>query len=183
MIDNIIGKRYAEALSCSIEDDLRLNSALKNLEQVWRAFEVELTLAVFFSHPGVQPESKVTMVNDLCDMVQVEPEIRNLLLILVNRGKILNLKNVLEYFQVSVDQRLNRTRANISSASPLGEMQVRRLKESLGSALGKEVLIDISIDESLIGGIVLRIGSLVADASVKNRLATMKRFIEKEEVV
>ena len=41
---------------------------------------------------------------------------------------------------------------------------------------------EISVDESLLGGIVVRIGGLVADSSVKNRLANMKRFIEKEEV-
>ena len=183
MIENVIGKRYAEALTSSIQDDLRLDSALKNLEDLWGAFRLDLALVSFFEHPGVQPEKKASMVNNLCEKAGAEPEVRNLLLTLVERRKILNLKNVLEYFQLSVDERLKRIRASVVSASPLGEDQSRRLRLELGSTIGKEVLIETSVDESLIGGVLLRIGGLVADASVKNRLSTMKRFIEKEEVV
>ena len=122
------------------------------------------------------------MINDLCDQVDAKSEVRNLLTILVERRKILNLKNVTEYFQNRVDERLNRTRASVISAAPLSEAQVQRLSTSLNTILGKEILMEISVDESLLGGIVVRIGGLVADSSVKNRLANMKRFIEKEEV-
>ena len=100
----------------------------------------------------------------------------------MERRKILNLKNVTEYFQNTVDERLNRTRASVVSAAPLSEAQVQRLSTSLNTILGKEILMEISVDESLLGGIVVRIGGLGADSSVKNRLATMKRFIENEEV-
>ena len=124
----------------------------------------------------------MALVNELCDKIDVEPEVRNLLLTLEKRRKILNLKNVVDYFQGSVDQRLKRIRVSLIAASPINESQVERLKDSLGLILGKEILIETSVDKSLVGGIVLRIGDLVADASVKNRLAIMKRFIEKEEV-
>ncbi len=182
MIENIIGKRYAEALSESIDDDTRINAALGDLKGLWAAFQVEPQLSRFYSQPGISLESKKVMVDDLCDRVDVEPEVRNLLIILVERRKILNLKNVSEYFQNTADVRLNRTRASIVSAAPLTESQVQRLRNSLNNILGKEILIETSVDMSLLGGVVLRIGGLVADASVKNRLATMKRFIEKEEV-
>ena len=182
MIENIIGKRYAEALSESIDDDTRINAALNDLETLWTAFQAEPQLGGFFAHPGISSEKKKTMINDLCDQVDAKSEVRNLLTILVERRKILNLKNVTEYFQNTVDERLNRTRASVVSAAPLSEAQVQRLSTSLNMILGKEILMEISVDESLLGGIVVRIGGLVADSSVKNRLATMKRFIEKEEV-
>jgi len=114
--------------------------------------------------------------------MNMQPEIKNLLTMLVERRKVLRLKNILEFFQVTVDQRLGRVRAQISSANELGNKQVKNLTESLEKITGKDVLVETVIDESLIGGIVLRMGSMVADASVKNRLATMKRYIQKEEV-
>lgn len=182
MIENIIGKRYAEALSSSIKEDSRLSSALENLTDVCGAFEGNPKLARFFANPAISDENKLGFLKDLGGRMDMQPEVKNLLAMLVERRKVLNLKNVLEFFQVTVDQRLGRVRAQISSANELGDKQVKGLTESLEKITGKDVLVETVIDESLIGGIVLRMGSMVADASVKNRLATMKRYIQKEEV-
>ena len=182
MIENIIGKRYAKALSESIDSQTRIDEALKDLNELWDAFQKESQLGGFFANPAIPPENKKAMVNDLCERVDVEPEVRNLLITLVERRKILNLRNVAEYFQSAVDERLNRVRATVIVAVPLSESQVRQLKADLSEIMGKEILIEISVDESLLGGIVLRIGGLVADASIRNRLFSMKRFIAKEEV-
>ena len=183
MIENIIGKRYAKALSFSIDNDLRLSSALGNVENLWDTFHNVPELGVFFSHPGIQIEKKVAMINDLCDKIVVELEVRNLLLTLLARQKIFNLKNVLEHFRNSVDDRLNQIRASVISAFPLEELHIKRISTMLETAYGKKVLIETFVDESIIGGIILRIGGLVADASMKNRLSKMKRYLEKGEVV
>ena len=82
-----------------------------------------------------------------------------------------------------VDKRLNRTRASVISATALTKPQIQQLNTSLNNVIGKEILIETSVDESLLGGIILRIGDLVADASIRSRLNIMKRFIETEEVV
>ena len=182
MIENIIGKRYAEALSSSIEEDSRLSSALGNLVEICDVFEEDPKLARFFANPAISDENKMGFLQDLGERIKIEPEVKNLLAMLVERRKILRLKNILEFFQGTVDQRLGRVRVKISSASALDDQQVGNLTESLRNITGKDVLVETAIDEGLIGGIVLRMGSLVADASVKNRLATMKRYIQKEEV-
>ncbi len=182
MIENIIGKRYAEALSSAIKEDSRLSSALENLTDICGAFEDDPQLTRFFANPAISDENKMGFLKDLEERIKMEPEIKNLLAMLVERRKVLRLKNILEFFQANVDQRLNRVRAQISSANELGKNQVENLTESLEKITGKDVLVETVIDENLIGGIVLRMGSLVADASVKNRLASMKRYIQKEEV-
>jgi len=56
------------------------------------------------------------------------------------------------------------------------------LKAALNKILGKTILIDTEVDESLIGGIMLRIGDQVTDDTIRNRLEILKRTIEKEEV-
>ncbi len=182
MIENIIGKRYAEALSSSIKEDSRLSSALENLTDICGIFQEDSRLARLFSNPAISDENKMGFLKDLEGQIEIEPEVKNLLALLVERRKILRLKNILEFFQVTVDQRLGRVRAQINSAKELSNKQIEGLTESLRKITGKDVLVETVVDESLIGGIVLRMGSLVADASVKNRLAIMKRYIQKEEV-
>ena len=72
---------------------------------------------------------------------------------------------------------------SVISAYPLGDAQQKKLQTSLERILGKRAILEASVDESLIGGIRLNVGSLVADATLKNGLALLKRSIEQEEVL
>ncbi len=183
MIENVISKRYAHALSGSISDEGVLNRALEILKAFGDAFESDRQLERFFAHPGIAESKKSALVGELCDRLQAEKVVRNLLVMLTQRKKILFLSNIAEYFEAVVDERLNQVRVNVTSAYPLTNENVEQIKAGLHRILGKTILIDTSEDKSLIGGIQLRVGDQVADASIKNKLAILKRTIEKEEVV
>ena len=182
MIENVISKRYAKALSGSISDESLLRRVLENLKDFGGAFETDRQLERFFSHPGISVAKKNTLVSELCDRLKTENVVRNLLGILVQRRKILFLKNIANYFESVVDERLNQVRVSIISAYPLTGENIEKLKNGLNRILGKTVLIETSEDQTLIGGIQLQVGDQVADATIKNRLAILKRTIEKEEV-
>ena len=182
MIENVISKRYAKALSGSIADESMLNRALENLKDFGDAFESNRQLERFFSHPGISEAKKNALVSQLCDRLQAESVVRNLLAMLTQRRKILFLKNIAGYFESVVDERLNQVRVNVTSAYPLTSKNIDKLEIGLSRILGKTVRIETSEDQSLIGGIQLQVGDQVADATIKNRLAILKRTIEKEEV-
>ena len=182
MIENVISKRYAKALSGSIADESVLKSALGNLKDFGDAFEADRQLERFFSHPGISEDKKNALVSQLCDRLKAEKVVRNLLGILVQRRKILFLKNIADYFESVVDERLNQVRVSVISAHSLTGENIEKLKTGLNRILGKTVLIETTEDQSLIAGIQLQVGDQVADATIKNRLAILKRTIEKEEV-
>ena len=92
------------------------------------------------------------------------------------------LDKIIEYFAQVVDRRLGQTRVYVTSAHSLSDANTDRLKTALNKILGKTILIDTQVDESLIGGVMLRIGDQVADDTIRNRLDILKRTIEKEEV-
>ena len=182
MIGNVISKRYAKALSGSIADESILNRALENLKDFGDAFEADRQLERFFSHPGISEAKKNALVSQLCDRLQAESVVRNLLAMLTQRRKILFLKNIAGYFEAVVDERLNQVRVNVTSAHPLTSENIEKLEVGLNRILGKTILIVTREDQTLIGGIQLQVGDQVADATIKNRLAILKRTIEKEEV-
>ena len=182
MIENVISKRYARALSGSISDESSLRRALENLKDFGGAFGADKQLERFFSHPGISVAKKNALVSELCDQLKTENVVRNLLGILVQRRKILFLKNIADYFESVVDERLNQVRVSVISAHPLTDENIEKLKTGLNRILGKTVLIETTEDQSLIAGIQLQVGDQVADATIKNRLAILKRTIEKEEV-
>ena len=182
MIENVISKRYAKALSGSIGDEDSLKRALGNLKDFGDAFETDSQLERFFSHPGISEEKKNKLVTQICDRLEADNVVRNLLALLIQRRKILFLKNIADYFESVVDQRLNQIRVSVISAHPLTGENIEKLKVGLNQILGKTILIETSEDQTLIGGIQLQVGDQVADATIKNRLAILKRTIEKEEV-
>lgn len=183
MIENQIGKRFAEALSGAVTDNKRLQTALENLRWFQEAFNAEPSLNRFFIHPGFSQDKKAALVKEMCDKVEALDEVRSLLSLLVVRNKMVYLKNIAEFFEHTVDQRLNQVRVNVVSAYPLNDTQQKKLKSTLEKKLGKSAILEASVDESLIGGLRLNVGSLVADATLKNGLALLKRSIEQEEVL
>jgi len=182
MIENVISKRYAKALSSSISDEGILKRSLESLKVFGDAIEADRQLECFFLHPGISETKKIGLVSVLCDRLQVETVVRNLVTMLTQRRKVLFLKNIAGYFETVVDERLNQVRVHVTSAHPLTKENIDKLKTGLNRILGKTILIDTSEDQSLIGGIQLRVGDQVADATIKNKLAILKRTIEKEEV-
>ena len=182
MLENQVGKRYAEALSGNISDTGTLEKALENLRSFDEAMFTEPELARFFEHPSISSEKKQNVVKEICDRLEVDEKVTNMMTLLNERGKVLFLGKIVEYFEQVVDRRLNQTRVQVTSAHPLTTENIDRLKTALNKILGKTILIDTEVDESLIGGIMLRIGDQVADDTIRNRLEILKRTIEKEEV-
>ena len=182
MLENQVGKRYAEALSGNISDDSQLGVALKNLKDFGEAMKKEKQLLRFFEHPSISTEKKKNVVEELCSRLEIGNKVGNLLLLLNARGKIIFLEKIIEYFEQVVDRRLNQIRVYVTSAHSLTDVNVDRLKNALNKILEKTILIDTKVDESLIGGVILRIGDQVADDTIRNRLRILKQTIEKEEV-
>ncbi len=182
MLENQVGKRYAEALSKNIPDMAILEKALENLRSFDGVMKREQELARFFGHPSIPSEKKKNVVQEICSRLAVEGHVSNLMVLLNDRGRIEYLGKIVEYFEQVVDRRLNRMRVHVISAHPLTSANTDRLKATLNKILGKTILIDTEVDESLIGGIMLHIGDQVADDTIRNRLDILKRTIENEEV-
>ncbi len=182
MLENQVGKRYAEALSGNISDTAMLEKALEKLRSFDEAIKTGQELARFFEHPSIPSEKKKNVIQELCSRLAVEEHVSSLMVLLNERGRIEYLGKIIEYFEQVVDRRLNRMRVHVISAHPLTPANTDRLKAALNKILGKTILIDTEVDESLIGGIMLRIGDHVADDTIRNRLDILKRTIENEEV-
>ncbi|MBC8283254.1 MAG: F0F1 ATP synthase subunit delta, partial [Nitrospinae bacterium] len=98
MLENQVGKRYAEALSGNIEDNSQLGNALQGLEAFGEAMKTENELARFFEHPSISTEKKKTVVEELCNRLQIGDKVSSLLVMLNERGKIIFLDKIIEYF-------------------------------------------------------------------------------------
>ena len=91
-----------------------------------------------------------------------------------NRGRFGALPELVEIYHQQSDELAGRLRVQVTTADPLSDALENDIKAALEKATGKQVVLDTSIDASLIGGLVARVEGRVYDASVKNRLEALK---------
>jgi len=100
--------------------------------------------------------------------------VRNLILLLVRRGRIEQLQRVAAEFARLDDARNGLTHATATSAVPLGDEEVRAIATRLEQLTGNRVALETNVDPSILGGVVVRIGDRLIDGSVRGRLERLR---------
>ncbi len=127
-------------------------------------------LRTFFDNPFVQSESKKSVVNSILGDGS-NSYLRNFLMLLVDRKRIYLLEAICKQY-LSLLRQLNKTvLAEVISAVPLSEEQERAVKERVITMTNaREVELDKKTDSNLIGGVIIKVGSQVIDASLRGQL-------------
>jgi F-type H+-transporting ATPase subunit delta len=123
-----------------------------------------------FTNPTVPYEQKAKVLNELIARTKVRPTTANFLRILLKNQRLADLPQVNAKLAQVVDERSGVVSAQVTSARPVADSIKIALEEKLGEITGKRVRLSFLTDESLLGGIVTRIGSTIYDGSVRNQL-------------
>ena len=114
------------------------------------------------------------MVGRIGDLLKLSRITRNFLFVLVDHRRIASLADIIQTLEVILDERLGFARAEVASARELTEPQRTALNAQLERLTGKRLRMRFRVDESLIGGVVARIGSTVYDGSLRGQLASLE---------
>lgn len=176
MTSSAIATRYANALVDAVTAP---SSGVEVGQAVWqlRSFEsVVLSspdLRNVLASPAVSIVKKRAVVTTLSDKLGLPRIIRNFLLVLNDHRRSAAISEIIDAFELLLDERLGFVRAEILSAEKLGRDEESAVSNQLTQLTGKKVRPRFAIDPDLIGGVVARIGSTVYDGSVRGQLAAM----------
>jgi F-type H+-transporting ATPase subunit delta len=168
--------RYARAL---FDVALKEGGDLLRIEQELAAyntlFENQPTLKKVLLNPAVPvPRKRAAMVK-LTERAQTSPTVAKLLVLLAERDRLVLLPDL----QVSYRERMLEyqkvVRAEVVTATPLADEQMQAIQQKLASVTGRTVNVKPTIDPSIIGGMVAKVGSTVYDASVTRQLEKIKQ--------
>jgi F-type H+-transporting ATPase subunit delta len=172
-----VATRYAHALADVVTASgsaLKAEDALAQL----RAFETILNsspaLYNALTTPAVPVGRKRAVVGRIGYLAELGQITRNFLYVLVDHRRIGALSQIINTFELVIEARLGFARAEVSTARALTEDQQDELRVRLEMTSGKKLRARYSVDSTLIGGVVARIGSTVYDGSVRGRLETLK---------
>jgi F-type H+-transporting ATPase subunit delta len=172
VIRDVAAKRYAEAAYLIAHQD--------GTEEVWSA-GLSAMSALFGDHqasallestrvPSVQ---KLQMVDRA--LAGVDPLVLNLARLLLRRNRTSLGPDIAQAFQELVDESKGISHATVTSAVPLSEADERAVAQRLREITRGEVTLQTEVDESILGGLVVRIGDRLIDGSTKSQLLALKR--------
>ena len=110
---------------------------------------------------------------------EMHPILRNLVGLLVSRQGLVLLGQISDAYRGLLDEAMGRVKASITTAALLSSTQRQRLSQSLGLALGREVVIDTQEDEAVIGGMIVKVDDRIIDGSVSTRLSALKKSLSR----
>ena len=181
MRHHLIAERYAKALSSAIDSAEELEEALAALREFAEVYENHGELRQVIENPALTREVRKAILDEVVERSGMPQYACGLIRTLFLRGRISRLADVLELLDRIVNQRLGRVRAEVTTAVPLSESHAERIRKSLSDFAQKEVLLRTEVDDSIIGGVIVRMEGAVYDGSLRARLARMKLALLAEE--
>jgi len=165
-----VARRYASALAdvtIARAEAAEVHAELKAWEQMMLT---NASLLEAFSNPTVAYEQKGKVLNELISRTRVRPTSANFLRLLLKNQRLAELPAVNAKLAEVLDERAGVISAQVTSARPVPDATRVSLEEKLGELTGRKVRLTFETDESLLGGIVTRIGSTIYDGSVRDQL-------------
>ncbi|MGB7069345.1 MAG: ATP synthase F1 subunit delta [Pyrinomonadaceae bacterium] len=170
-----IARRYAVALADVVGKDGNVESVKSEISTWVSLLGSTPDLKSAFGNPSITQTSKGKLLEALIERSKPSVTTANFLRVLLQNGRLSELSEISDRFASVIDERNSVISAEITSARDLSDQQRSELKHNLEKVTGKTVILNFSISEALIGGVVTRIGSTIYDGSVRTQLENLKQ--------
>jgi len=174
-----IAKRYARALLDIGKEDgkyERYGSELKEFAKICSENQDFLNI---LSSPIFSVEERMKILDKVLKKINFSEVVNNFLRVLLERKRINRVFEITEYYSMLLDEFLGIARAKIITARPIKKKTLDKLVAALEKFTSKKVEAETEVDESIIGGVVVRIGNLVLDGSIVAQLEGLKESLKR----
>jgi F-type H+-transporting ATPase subunit delta len=131
-------------------------------------------------NPTMAGERRTKLLKEIGSALGFEKRIVNFIGILVDRGRLDALDEIIDAYTKLLDDRMGIVRAVVTAARPLDAAQQKELAARLTERTGKQIRMEVAVDPALIGGVVAQVGSTVYDGSVRTQLEAFKSRLTRE---
>ena len=171
--------RYARALlDVAVKEQADLEQIERELAQFAGLFTQYPLLEKVLINPAVPVPRKRAAVADLLARAGFSPIVSKLLTLLADRDRLVLVPELLAAYGERLLDYRNVVRAEVTTAAPIGDERAQAIQRGLANLTGRTVKLSTKVDQSIIGGMVARIGSTVYDASVTRQLERMREKLE-----
>jgi F-type H+-transporting ATPase subunit delta len=177
----ILAKKYAKAIFTIGQEQETYEEYNEVLQGLSELFVKDPDLADALTNPLYPLDVKEKMMTGIVDSMEVDTVMGNFLNLLVQKKRAEILPEIAESFKIMVDEAKNISHGNVISAIELSDELKSNVQTVLEKLTGKKVELTTSVDPSILGGIIAKVGDLVLDGSIKTQLAGLKDSIKGRE--
>ncbi len=178
-----VSRRYAKALILIGQEDGQAEQYNAELESVVGLFDTQDGFELALTNPLFNKNDRKKVLEAVLAATDLSAIMKSFLILLFDKGRIGFLREIASYYKDLADELKGVVKASIVSATELSSDAVNKIKEALSAKTGKDIVLNVEQDSSLIGGVVSKIGDLVLDGSVKTQLKNMRETLNKGESV
>lgn len=169
-----VAGRYASALFDLANEQNQLDEVDKDLGKFQAMLDQSDDLNRLVQSPAFAAEEQERALGAVLDWAAIGATAGNFLKVVTRNRRLFAAEDMIKSYRALLARHRGEVVAEVKSAVALSEAQLAALKDKLKSANGKDVRLDASVDPSLLGGLVIKVGSRMFDSSLRTKLANLK---------
>ncbi|MAU51447.1 MAG: F0F1 ATP synthase subunit delta [Roseovarius sp.] len=177
-ISSGIAARYATAIFELAKEAGTLAKLEANLDDLSAALGASADLRAMIASPVLSRTAQGAAIAAIADKMGLVPELRNGLALMAAKRRLFVLPQLVARLGDMIAEDKGEVRAEVTTAMPLSKKQADTLVKTLKARIGRDVKLNATVDESLIGGLVVKVGSKMIDTSIRSRLDSLQNAMK-----
>jgi F-type H+-transporting ATPase subunit delta len=165
-----LAERYAAALFDLADEQKALDEVAGDLKRLRDMLRESADLRRLVRSPVLSREDQGKAMRALADAARLGRLTQNFLGLVAKNRRLFAVPDMIEAYLAKLAERRGEVTAEVIAAQALDERQRARLDEQLRAAVGAKVAVDVRVDPGLLGGMIVKVGSRMVDASLKSKL-------------
>jgi len=173
-----IAARYATAVFDLSKEAKSLKALESDVDALDAALTASADLRTVITSPVISRTEQAAAIGAVAAKMGLSPTVANTLALLAQNRRLFVLPHLLADLRLRIAEEKGEVTAEVASASKLTAAQAKQLAETLKASVGKTVKLNATVDESLIGGLVVKVGSKMIDTSIRSKLASLQNAMK-----
>lgn len=181
MADTIVSGmagRYATALFELADEAGAIDSVKTDLDRLSALIAESADLARLVKSPVFTADVQLSAMTAILQKAEIGGLAANFVKLVVQNRRLFALPQMIAAFSALVAAKRGETTAQVTVAQPLSDAHLAELKDALAHKTGKDVQLDVTVDPSILGGLVVKLGSRMVDASLKTKLNSIRHAMK-----
>jgi F-type H+-transporting ATPase subunit delta len=173
-----VSGRYATALFELARDENSIDAVKADLDRFAAMLDESADLKRLVRSPVFAAEAQLKALSAVLEKAEITGVSANFLKVLAANRRLFAVSEVIRAFNALVAKFKGEATADVTVAETLSDKNLEALKAALKSVTGKDVTLDVKVDPSIIGGLVLKLGSRMVDSSLRTKLNSIKNAMK-----
>ncbi len=173
-----IAQRYATAIFELARDASKLPALEADVNALDAALGASGDLQALISSPVYTREEQGAAIAAIAKKMKLSPDMTGTLGLMASKRRLFALPQLIQALRDAIAEDKGEVTAEVTAAKSLTKAQQDKLAKSLKASIGKDVKINLAVDEDLIGGLVIKVGSKMIDSSIRSRLNALQNSMK-----